>query len=392
MNVLEIEKKIGIEVFLTKNIGIEGKLRTFPEDFKVEEISKYPNEKIDGKYCIAEVTALNWETNHLIKEISNKLHISRKRISFAGTKDKRSKSKRLMSFFNINKKDIDEIKLKDVEIDYLFQSDKPVRIGSLIGNRFDINIRDIKYKNYIESNINSIQEYGGFPNFFGIQRFGTIRPITHVVGKYIVEGNFEKAVMTYIANPMDGEDDLSYNLRSDLEKTRDYSEALKSYPMHLNFEKSILNKLVVDPEDYVGALKELPKNLLTMFIYAYQSYLFNKIISKRIMNNIPLNQAIIGDIIYPIKKYEIDSREIPVSKENIEKVNIEIMKGKAFVSGLLYGSHSNYSKGEMGEIERTIIEEENIDHRDFIIPEIPFISSNGSRRAIFSVVKMMIMF
>jgi tRNA pseudouridine13 synthase len=192
--------------------------------------------------------------------------------------------------------------------------------------------------------------------------------------------------MTYIANPMDGEDELSYALRSDLEKTRDFPEALKSYPIHLNFEKSMLNKLVVDPDDYVGALKELPKNLLTMFIYAYQSYLFNKIVSKRVLNKIPPNQAIIGDIIYPIKKYEIDSREIPVSKVNIEKVNIEIKKGKAFVSGLLFGSHSNYSKGDMGDIEKKIIEEENIDHRDFIIPEIPFISSNGSRRAIFGLV------
>ncbi len=387
MKVLDIEKNVGIEVFLTKNKGIGGKLRTFPQDFIVEENSKYPTEKIDGRYCIVEVTALNWETNHLIKEISNKLHISRKRISFAGTKDKRSKSKQLMSFLNINSQDIENIKLKDVDIKYLFQSDKSVKIGDLYGNKFDINIREIKNDNkLIDDNINSIEEFGGFPNFYGIQRFGIIRPITHIVGKYIVEGDFKKAVMTYIANPIEGEDELSYNLRNDLEKSLDYAEALKSYPIHLNFEKSILNKLVVDSEDFIGALNELPKNLLTMFIYAYQSYLFNKIISRRISKGFPLNQAIIGDIIYPIKGNQIESREIPVSKINLDKVNIEISKGKAFVTGLLFGSHSNYSNGEMGEMEHKIIDEEKIDHRDFIIPEIPFLSSKGSRRSIFATV------
>ncbi|MCJ2513356.1 MAG: tRNA pseudouridine(13) synthase TruD [Candidatus Thermoplasmatota archaeon] len=388
MQILDFEYKIGIEVFLTQNEGIGGKLRTIPQDFIVDEISKYPIEKKDGNYAIAEVSAINWETNHLIKELSNKLHISRKRISFAGTKDKRSKSKRLMSFFRISKDDLNGFNLKDVEIKYLFQTDKPVRIGTLIGNKFDINIRGIKNINteIIENIYSYIKENGGFPNFYGIQRFGAIRPITHIVGKYIVNGDFEKAVMTYVGNPMKGEDELSYRLRSELEENLDFSSALKSYPNYLSFEKSMLNKLVVDPNDYVGALNELPRNLLTMFIYAYQSYLFNKIISKRLSKNIPLNRAVIGDIIYPLKKNEIEIREIPVTKLNIEKVNREIDRGKAFVTGLLFGSHSNFSKGEMGEIEKNIIEKEKVDHRDFIIPEIPFLSSKGSRRAILALV------
>ncbi len=389
MKILDHEYQIGIEVFLTNNDGIGGKLRTIPQDFNVEEISKYPKEKLDGRYSIAEISAINWETNHLIKELSNRLHVSRKRITFAGTKDKRSKSKRLMSFFKINYNDLNEINLKDVEIKYLFQSDQSVRIGNLIGNKFDINIRGIK-KNYsknIDEIYSIIDKYGGFPNFYGVQRFGAIRPITHIVGRYIVNGDFEKAVMTYIANPMVGEDQLSYDLRDELEKSHDFSSALKSYPNHLGFEKSMLNKLVVDSNDFISALKELPRNLQTMFIYAYQSYLFNKIISKRISKNIPINRAIIGDIIYPLKKNEIDVREIPVTEINIEKVNNEISKGNAFVTGVLFGSHSNFSKGEMGEIENKVIDEEKIDHRDFIIPEIPYISSNGSRRAILASVK-----
>ena len=123
-----------------------------------------------------------------------------------------------------------------------------------------------------------------------------------------------------------------------------------------------------------------------MFIYSYQSYLFNKILSRRIQRKLPINAAVVGDIVLPVKKGVIDG-EISVIEKNIEKVNKQISKGKAFVSAVLFGSDSNFSEGEMGEIEHKIIEEEKIDPRDFIIPDIPYISSTGSRRPILSPVK-----
>ena len=41
----------------------------------------------------------------------------------------------------------------------------------------------------------------------------------------------------------------------------------------------------------------------------------------------------------------------------------------------------------MGEIEHEIIEGEKIDPRDFIIPDVPYISSSGSRHSILAFVK-----
>ena len=75
---------------------------------------------------------------------------------------------------------------------------------------------------------------------------------------------------------------------------------------------------------------------------------------------------------------------IPVTRGSIEKVNREIAKGKVYVTGLLVGYDSVFAEGEMGEIEHRIIEEEKIDTRNFIIPEIPFLSSSGSRRSLLA--------
>ena len=388
--VLDAEEKIGIDIFLTKSKGTGGKLRFSPEDFFVKEISKYPQEEQNGKYTIADITAVNWETNILIREISKRLRISRNRISFAGTKDKRAKTTQLMSFYNVPAERISKLNIKDVSLENIYFSNKSVEIGDLVGNHFEIIIRNLREETNIKqinSIASSILDVGGFPNFFGIQRFGVIRPITHVVGKNIVKGDLKKAVMSYIANPIKGENDDAFMIREKLQRDLDFNEALKYYPRYLTFEKAILNKLVVKPDDFIGAITELPKNLLTMFIYAYQSFLFNKILSERIKNNIPLNQAIIGDIVLPIRKGIIDQKNIKVKNNNINKVNKQISNGKAVVSSILIGCDSEFSNGKMGEIEHKIVEKEKIDPRDFIITDIPKISSSGSRRGLLATVK-----
>jgi tRNA pseudouridine13 synthase len=390
MKVLNAEKQIGIETFFTPFKGIRGKLRYQPEDFIVNEISNLPTKSETGKYLIANVTSKNWETNLLIRELSDWLHISRQRIGFAGTKDKRAKTTQLMSFCDVTLENLLNVKIKNVDIENIFFSNSPVKLGDLKGNKFDIFIRNVNDdidSARVKEIVNYLDEYGGFPNFFGIQRFGIVRPVTHKVGKAIVKDNFECAVMTYVANPMDGEDQDTYKLRENLQKTYDFPAALKLYPNKLNYEKAMLNKLVVNPKDFIGALKELPKNLLTMFVYAYQSYLFNKILSERIKKKLPLIKAIVGDIILPIRKGVIDEKEIKVTKGNVEKVNIQISKGKAVVSGVLFGSDSIFSDGKMGEIEHKIIDKEKLDPRDFIIPDIPYISSFGSRRPLLAFVK-----
>lgn len=392
MKSLDFEKNIGMETFFTKELGIGGKLRSLPEDFIVKEIFLYPNRKENGLFTIAEISSRNWETNTLVREMSKRLHISRRRISFAGTKDKRACSTQLMSFYNIPEDKLSHIKIKDMTIENIYSSDRPIKIGELYGNKFEVTVRSIN-RNIKPKKVQNIATYlekhCGFPNFYGVQRFGIMRPVTHIIGKHIINGDFEKAVMSYIANPMAGENEDTYKLRDDLEKSYDFSKALQSYPNSLNFEKAILNKLVTEPEDFVDALKELPKNLLTMFVSAYQSYLFNRILSERIRKNIPLNKAIAGDIVLPVRKNVVDYKGIMVTESIIEKVNRQVSKNKAFVSGLLVGSDSIFSEGEMGEIEHKIVEKGKIDYRDFIIPEIPYLSSSGSRRSLLALLNKM---
>lgn len=384
----DFEHEIGIETFYTPTPGVGGHLRETPQDFRVSEVYQLPPAAEQGRFTLAEVTSTNWETHTLVQALADSLHIHPKRIAFAGTKDRRAVSTQLMSFDGVAVDFLSSILINDVVVKPLYHSIAPLHLGQLQGNKFEIVIRncppDVKD---IQSIVAPLRVIGGFPNFFGIQRFGGVRSITHVVGKYLTQGDFENAVMTYVANPLPLENPEAFQLRKELAATHDFVAALQKYPRSLNFERMILERLAQDPKDFIKAIQALPKNLLLMFVNAYQSFLFNRMLSQRIMQGLPLDQAVPGDIVGVLKDGKLQDQFIQVSATNVEKVNTQIKRGKAAVTGLLVGCESQIGDGAMGEIEHRVIDKEKIETRSFIIPEVPFLSSSGSRRLLIAPIK-----
>jgi len=387
------ESDLGLELFYTQDIpGIGGKLRKTPEDFVVDEISVLPPPSPDGKFVIARVWHRNWEMNRLIRRLSSNLKVGRARVGFAGTKDGRAVAAQLMSF-NAPIEDVKALSIPDVRIIEAYTARRMVEIGDLIGNTFVIKVSDVESQVDIEATCEAVRgrlnALGGFPNFFGTQRFGSVRPITHLIGKDLIRGDFEGAVMRYVANPMEEEDSEANQARRTLQDTRDFEQALKEFPRKLTFERTMIGHLNDKPGDYLGALRTIPRNLLMMFVHAYQSFLFNRILCERIRRDIPINRPVVGDLILPLNKLSLPDHDnpIPVTKDNLEKAVRNSVERKAFVSGMLYGTESRFPEGPMGEIERDIIEKENIKHMDFQIVGLREASSKGTRREILATYK-----
>ncbi len=383
-----MESDVGIEVYQTKTRGIGGRIKDVPEDFIVEEVPTLPPRDDDGPYTVAWIRTRNWETNRLIRTMARGLRISRKRIRFAGTKDKRAVATRLFQF-DAPSETVTGLNIKDVETLEVYRTSKEIEIGDLKGNRFDVVIRDceLKQEELSETAMVTAEELktaGGFPNFFGMQRFGSIRPITHIVGRHIVRGDFKAAVDSYVANPLEGESQEEYEARVQLEESGDYSEALRTFPDVMTFEKAMLNHLVKNPEDHVGALKQLPFNLLMMFVHGYQSYLFNRMLSERIRRGLSMNTPLEGDILMPLDLNGLpdEKRFIEVTSANLEKAGVQVANRLAVVTGVLFGSESVFADGLMGAIERSVIRAEGLKPEDFMIPKIPRLSSRGTRRGI----------
>ncbi|MFO8132635.1 MAG: tRNA pseudouridine(13) synthase TruD [Thermoplasmatota archaeon] len=373
-----------MEVFLTDGPGIGGCIKTRPEDFIVEEQPRLPPPG-DGKQVIARVTAARWETNDLIENIASRLGIPAGYIGFAGMKDKQAVTSQYMSF-PVSLQRVRMLDIPRVTVEVLYRSRKPVYRGQLAGNHFHVTIRDASgSEEQAQAIQRQIHSTGGFPNFFGVQRFGILRPITHVVGRYMVAGDYEQAVMTYAANPLPGEDDVCCGARRWLQETRDFAGALERYPARLNFERRMVAYLAEHPGDWTGALRQLPGGLLQMFVHAYQSWLFNRMVSERIRRGIPIDMAVSGDVVLPMDRGDMQQENgIPVTGRNLDKVNRQIARHRCLPSAVLIGTEAMLAAGEMGEVEQAVLDQENVSGDDFTISEMPSLSSRGLRRAVLA--------
>jgi tRNA pseudouridine13 synthase len=144
----------------------------------------------------------------------------------------------------------------------------------------------------------------------------------------------------------------------------------------------MLKHLARKQEDFVGTFRRLPIKLRKLFPQAYQAYLFNKFLSKRIADGLPLNKAEIGDYVVHVQfsglplltMYKI------VKVEMFSEVNEAIKAGRMQLAIPLIGFKQKPSEGIEGEIEKQILEEESIAPEDFKIKNMPEISAKGELR------------
>jgi tRNA pseudouridine13 synthase len=362
--------------FFTKTKGIGGKIKERISDFKVMEVTeegkecslwlnentlnefkelKIPKNIKERKFLYLEMQKFNLDLNEAIRRIARFNGISKKRITYAGVKDKRAITSQKICIFKPEAKRLKEFKSKFIKLDKAEWKKERLRIGMLKGNKFEVTIRKIALKEKeTKKRINSVfkEIKKGIPNYFGEQRFGGIRKITHLVGKEFIKGNPEKAVMLYLTGTNDSEEESVRKARNNLKETRDFKRAIKEFPLKFRYERAILSHLNLHESDFVGAFRVLPKALRYMFVHSYQSFLFNKIIEERIKEGIGLKK-IKGDILV---------NGIP--------------------SALLPGFQSTFAEGKAGEIERKVLEKEGIELKQFYVKEMKEMSSKGTRKEI----------
>lgn len=381
----ELERLMGIEAYLTDEDGVGGELRVSPDDFKVNEISDF---KIgtSGDYLILKLTKENWETHHLIRDLSRALAISDERIGIAGTKDKRAVTTQIMSIKGVSEETIKRVDLPRVRLVPIGRTNKDIGLGDLRGNEFDIIIRNIELSQpdigqRMSTITGAIKAAGGLPNYFGYQRFGIVRPVTHLVGKLLIQGDVEGAAMTYIAKSFPGETPENKAARDFVWSTRDFKEGIKRYPFNLRYERTMMHYLIEHPGDYAGAFRILSPKLSRLFIHAYQSYLFNKILSRRLLKGISLVTPVEGDVVCFLDSHgEPDTSKLEtVTKNNLSDLKFLARKNRVYITLPLIGVDTKVSEG-VDEFE--VLREEGVTPADFAVSQMSDLASAGLRREI----------
>ncbi|MCX6708341.1 MAG: tRNA pseudouridine(13) synthase TruD [Candidatus Woesearchaeota archaeon] len=255
-----------------------------PEDFAVEEVSTVQTNS-SGKYLYFKLWKEDVSTMEALRRLSMVWHIPLNSLSCAGNKDKKAITEQTCGAYGIGKDTVEKTNLHDIKCTFLGYGDEPVHLGQLEGNKFKIVLRNLDETPKITPK---------FRNLFGEQRFSTNNAD---IGRHIVKREFKKAA------------DLIVNL----------------YP-----------QIQLRGNDYVGALRKLPRKLLMLFVHAYQSLLWNK-------------AAMLTD-----------KEELPIVGFGTENID---------------------------EITQKMLEEEKIKPADFIVRELPEASAEGTERKVWAEAK-----
>jgi tRNA pseudouridine13 synthase len=356
-----LERELGMKYYASDAGGIGGRLRTTPQDFVVDEIPLEGKGGTDGPYLICKLTKTNWELQHAVKEIANRLGISHRRIGWAGTKDRNAITTQWISIYNVTAEQVAAIRLKDIVLTPVRNSNEAFALGDLQGNRFDLVIREADMTD-LENRVLVITETTreGVPNYFGLQRFGAIRPVTHKVGEWILRGDYEQAVLTYIGLAFPDESDGIKAIRSAFSADRDAGAALHALPVQMNYERAMLHHLYANPGDYAGALHELPPKLLSMFVSAYQSWLFNSALSRRFDDGHSMTVPEPGDqLIFANGRTDI------VTPANAPAAAIHIRRGRCSIAIFMPGKDKTGSGAASDRIIAEFMAESSITPADF---------------------------
>ena len=351
----KIDFQIGISVYSTKFEGIGGKIRTSSENFKVSEVISDKSLKLiseQSDYAVYKLKKKNIDTNHALSDIFRKKGL---RLKALGLKDASAITEQFVCSNNKGMS-IDNYVSSKYSLQKIGYVKKTLSKKDMIGNHFKIKIVDGK------KTLSEFKEEDRILNFYGYQRFGSKRAVTHLIGKAILQKNFEKAVELILSfrSPYDSKE--NNEIREKLIDKSNFEKYFDQVPPQMDIERLVLREMI-DSGDSQKSIRQVPLSLRRFYIQAYQSFLFNHTLSFAFSDGENLFKAQEGDVCFDFKG-----------------IIGKYLKGSDQRLAIPFVGYSYYKKTRFDYQISKILASEEISPRDFFIKEMQEVSNEGGFR------------
>ena len=350
-----LDSQIGIAVYSTKFNGIGGKIRVEPEDFQVSEvISQRAQNSINDQegYAVYKLKKKKIDTNHALSDVFRKKGI---RLKSLGLKDASAITEQFVCSGNKGKA-IENFSTEKYSLEKIGYVKKPLSKKDMISNHFKIKISECS------DDLSSFTEYDKILNFYGYQRFGSKRPVTHLIGKAILQRDFKKAVELILSftSPYDSKENTE--IREKLSDKENYVKYFEQIPRQMDIERIVLKEMI-EHDDSFRAIRAIQISLRRFYIQAYQSFLFNQSLSSAFSDGENLFEAQPSDVCF-----------------DLHGIIGKYVKGLDQHLALPFVGYSYYKKTRFDYQISKILEQEEITPKDFFIKEMQEVSSEGGFR------------
>ena len=340
--------------YLTETVaGTGGRIKESAEDFRVEEIPLYlPCGEGDHLYLQVEKRGMT--TFDLLQRLARGLGVAERDIGYAGLKDARATTIQTVSVPGVRPEQVMALELPGVTILSARYHRNKLRTGHLAGNRFLVRIRQVR-ENALELALDTLHilSLAGVPNRFGRQRYGSLGN-SHRIGGAILRGDFAAAAAAVIGDPERIEDE-NWRRAAAAFAAGDLEGALVALPDRMRDERNLLRALRQgrSPRD---AVLGLPRKLLRLYLSAFQSDLFDRLLLMRLNS---LDTLWPGDLAYRHDNGACFLVEDPAAEQpRAERLEIS-------PSAPLFGHKVTMARGQAGILEESLLEKEGLNLEDF---------------------------
>jgi tRNA pseudouridine13 synthase len=248
------------------------KIKCTPEDFQVSEQLRIRLKRA-GPFSIYRLQKRFWNTLDVIRELEQRHGL--RRIGRAGLKDRYSVSTQYISIPGRGPRSIQE---KNYSLEFAGMADEPVSRELLLGNNFDITIRALTADetSAIEQALPSVIRFG-FPNYYDEQRLGSARHGQGFIARRLIDGHFNGALKLYLATPSPADDPKTRRIKSLISES--WGHWVECAKLVRPEARPVIQYLIRKPRDFKGAVALIPRNLLELFVGAYQAWVWNETMS-----------------------------------------------------------------------------------------------------------------
>ena len=360
-------KTDGIMRYLTEELpGTGGRIKVHPADFVVTEIPLYPpSGEGDHVYLYIEKQGIgSLEAAELLARALNR---PRHVVGIAGLKDAQAVTRQWMSLERVDTDLAARLHLPGIKVLAVSRHKNKLKIGHLVGNRFEIRIRDPRPNaRRTAEHVLTVLSTRGVPNWFDKQRFGR-RSDNHLLGRALVLGQYQEFCDQFLGRPNPRADSprlVAARTAYDGGRLSDARKLFTGLPDILRVLITLDRK-----EDPERAARALPKQLARLLIAALQSDIFNGVLERRLAD---LDRVEVGDLAYIHGHGAVFRVEQPdVEMPRVARLEIS-------PSGPILGERSTLAFGRPGEIERAVLADKCIAPGDF--ERVKALRMRGDRR------------
>ncbi len=261
------------------------KYKMRPEDFVVEEQIRLPRPS-SGSFALCRVRKRGVTTLGVQVQMARRLGVPRSDVVFPALKDKEAVA---VQHAAIRGTMPARMSGRGFEAEFLRRSVRPLSPSDILSNRFTITLRDLSPDGAarIQERLPGVAQTG-LPNYFDQQRFGSVTPGQEHIAKRILRRDVEGALRAYLTQPFVGDPAPVRAFKSfAADHWGEWEVLFQAAPRPSNF-RSVLTYMRDHPTEEPAeraihlrkALNLINRRLLSIYLTAYQSLLWNRIVGR----------------------------------------------------------------------------------------------------------------